>query len=107
MPPYSDKLINGKTMLYTISTANLSQIHWSLLTPADVVLFWQNGVVLALNSHIIVENILNQTKHCYVLDSDILARGLTDLIDSRINIIDMQQVVSLTAHHFPQISWHD
>ncbi|WP_085247641.1 sulfurtransferase complex subunit TusB [Gilliamella mensalis] len=92
-------------MLHTISTANQSAIDPQLISDQDAVLFWQNGVVLALQNNPLLNDIINKTKYCYIINSDIEARGLSKIIDSRLKIINMQQAVELTAHHFPQMNW--
>ncbi|OCG19877.1 MULTISPECIES: sulfurtransferase complex subunit TusB [unclassified Gilliamella] len=92
-------------MLHTISTANQSTIDLQLISAQDTVLFWQNGVILAIQNNPLFNDIINKTKHCYIIDNDIEARGLSKIIDSRLKIINMQQVVELTANHFPQMNW--
>ncbi|MWP62151.1 sulfurtransferase complex subunit TusB [Gilliamella sp. Pas-s25] len=92
-------------MLHTISTANHSIINPQLISDQDAVLFWQNGVVLAIQNNPLLNDIIHKTEHCYIINSDIEARGLGNIIDSRLKIINMQQAVELTANHFPQINW--
>lgn len=92
-------------MLHTISTSIQSSINLELISCNDVVLFWQNGVTIALKNDGLLEHILAKTQQCYVLNNDIVARGLTDLVDSRVQIIDMIQAVELTATYSPQINW--
>lgn len=92
-------------MLHTISTAIESRINTQMISKNDRVLFWQNGVLITLQNNILLNNIFAKTPFCYVLDSDIIARGLTQFIDGRISVITMQQVVKLTADHFPQMNW--
>ncbi|MWP49786.1 MULTISPECIES: sulfurtransferase complex subunit TusB [unclassified Gilliamella] len=92
-------------MLHTISTANQSAINLQLISDQDVVLFWQNGVILAIQNNPLLNDIIKKTKHCYVINSDIEARGIRKIIDSRLKIINMQQVVELTTNHFPQMNW--
>lgn len=92
-------------MLHTISTANLSTIEPQLISAQDAVLFWQNGVLIALQNNRLLNDILIKTNHCFILDSDITARGLNQFIDPRVKVINMQQVVELTVKYFPQINW--
>lgn len=89
-------------MLHTISNTH---IDVDLINTNDTVLFWQNGVILAIEGNPILMAILAKTSQCYALDNDILARGLTQLTDRRITIIDMAKVVLLTEHNHPQIKW--
>ena len=92
-------------MLHTITTANQSIIDPKLISAQDAVLFWQNGVIIACQNNPILNAVLQNTQHCYVLDSDIHARGLKEQIDPRVEIINMQQVVDLTVNYYPQINW--
>ncbi|MDF7670767.1 sulfurtransferase complex subunit TusB [Orbaceae bacterium ESL0721] len=89
-------------MLHTLSS---SQINLQMISKTDVILFWQNGIEVALIGNPLLEEILKRTGSCYCLESDVIARGVTAYIDKRVKIITMQQVVELTAHHFPQINW--
>ncbi|PXZ06950.1 sulfurtransferase complex subunit TusB [Gilliamella apicola] len=92
-------------MLHTITTANQSIIDPKLISAQDAVLFWQNGVIIACQNNPILNTVLQNTQHCYVLDNDINARGLKEQIDPRVKIINMQQVVDLTVNYYPQINW--
>ncbi|MWN32629.1 sulfurtransferase complex subunit TusB [Gilliamella sp. Pra-s65] len=92
-------------MLHTISTTNQSTINPQLISAQDAVLFWQNGVFLALKNNSLLNDIMNKTEHCYIINSDIEARGLKKMIDSRLKVINIQQVVELTANNYPQINW--
>lgn len=94
-------------MLHTLSTSTASRIDPQMISDIDIVIFWQNGVILALQGTPLLEKILKQTTNCYILESDISARGLTHLIDHRVKIITMPQAVQLTALHFPQMNWQD
>ncbi|MDF7666759.1 sulfurtransferase complex subunit TusB [Orbaceae bacterium ESL0727] len=94
-------------MLHTLSTTNTARINLPNITENDVVLFWQNSVILALQGHPFLDAMLKKTSHCYILESDMVARGLTELIDNRVKIITMLEVVQLTASHPPQINWGD
>jgi tRNA 2-thiouridine synthesizing protein B len=92
-------------MLHTISTANPLALDPQQISAQDAILFWQNGVILAIKNTPLLNDIISKTAHCYIINSDIQARGLNDIIDSRLKIINMQQVVELTANYFPQINW--
>jgi len=89
-------------MLHTVSNSN---IDIDLIDANDAVLFWQNGVLLALKDNPKLIAILAKTSQCYALDNDILARGLTPLIDKHITIVSMDDAVTLTVSHYPQIKW--
>ncbi|OCG29382.1 hypothetical protein A9G34_05280 [Gilliamella sp. Choc4-2] len=92
-------------MLHTISSANRLVIEPLIISKQDAVLFWQNGVIMATQNNPLLDYIFQQTDHCYILDNDIKARGLSSSIDPRLKIITMQQVIKLTTYYFPQINW--
>ncbi|OCG05186.1 sulfurtransferase complex subunit TusB [Gilliamella sp. wkB112] len=92
-------------MLHTITTSNLPIMELQLISSHDAILFWQNGVVNSLQNNSLLNDILEKTPNCYVLDSDIMARGLKQFIDPRLKVINMQQVVELTAKYYPQMHW--
>lgn len=89
-------------MLHTVSN---SSIDVDLVNMNDAVLFWQNGVILAIKDNPILMAILAKTPHCYALDNDILARGLMSLVDSQVTVVSMLDVISLTELHHPQMKW--
>lgn len=89
----------------TLHTIAKTTVNTNLILPNDVVLFWQDGVILALKNSIILKQILSITPYCYALSNDILARGLISLIDQQVVIIEMADVVQLTVQHYPQLAW--
>lgn len=92
-------------MLHTISTTNQSTINPQLISQHDAVLFWQNGVIIALQNNPLLDDIISKTAHCYIINNDVEARGLFQFIDPRLKIINMQQAVELTAIYYPQMNW--
>ncbi|MCX8656274.1 sulfurtransferase complex subunit TusB [Gilliamella sp. B2894] len=92
-------------MLHTISTANQSTVNTQFISQHDAVLFWQNGVIIALKNNPLLDDIIEKTAHCYIINNDIQARGLLPFIDPRVKIINMQQTVELTAINYPQMNW--
>lgn len=89
----------------TLHTIANNTIDVDMIRPDDAVLFWQNGVILALSDNAILNKIIEKTQNCYILDNDIIARGLTHLIDAQVKIIDMKQVINLTVQYYPQMAW--
>lgn len=89
----------------TLHTIANNTIDVDMIRSNDAVLFWQNGVILALSDNAILNKIIEKTQNCYILDNDIIARGLTHLIDSQVKIIDIKQVINLTVQYYPQMAW--
>ncbi|MDG2960920.1 sulfurtransferase complex subunit TusB [Bisgaard Taxon 10/6] len=92
-------------MLYTFSESVYDSIelerYFQLLTDRDAVVLWQNGVVLLLKyPHLFTKN----SASCYVMEDDIRARGLKNMIPSFVNLISMSEFVTLTEQFSPQIA---
>lgn len=94
-------------MLHTLShSLNQIDVHHftAMISDSDVVLLWQDGVTAGIK-HTQLSALLDKKHMIYALDNDVLARGLTDLMDNRIQIIDMEMCIKLTAENAPQIAW--
>lgn len=94
-------------MLYTFSQAHYSetalQRYLTEITENDVVVLWQDGVLLAVK----YGKMLTQCKgQCFVLEQDILARNLTALLpeNNQVRSISLADLVDLTAQYSPQIA---
>lgn len=92
-------------MLYTFSESVYDSVelerYFQLLTDRDAVVLWQNGVVLLLKyPHLFTKN----GASCYVMEADIRARGLKNMIPSFVNLISMSEFVTLTEQFSPQIA---
>lgn len=94
-------------MLHTLSHS-LNQINvyhfMGMISDSDIVLLWQDGVTAGIK-HTQLSVLLDKNYIIYALDNDVLARGLTDLMDNRIQIINMETCVKLTAENAPQVAW--
>lgn len=92
-------------MLYTFSESSYDNTeldrYFQLLTDADAVVLWQDGVVLLLKyPHLFTDS----RAFCYVMENDIRARGLKNMVPASVKIISMSEFVTLTEHFFPQIA---
>ncbi|MDG2953827.1 sulfurtransferase complex subunit TusB [Bisgaard Taxon 10/6] len=92
-------------MLYTFSESVYDSVelerYFQLLTDRDAVVLWQNGVVLLLKyPHLFTKN----SVPCYVMEDDIRARGLKNMIPPFVNLISMSEFVTLTEQFSPQIA---
>ena len=93
-------------MLYTFSQAHYSetelQRYLTEITENDVVVLWQDGVLLAVK----YEEMLTQCKgQCFVLEQDVLARNLTALLpNNKVRSISLADLVDLTVQYSPQIA---
>ena len=93
-------------MLYTFSQAHYSetdlQRYLTEITENDVVVLWQDGVLLAVK----YGEMFTQCKgQCFVLEQDVLARNLTTLLsNNKVRSISLADLVDLTAQYSPQIA---
>lgn len=95
-------------MLYTLfqtpahtDTATLLAI----LTETDAVLLLQDGVTAAIKNTSFLTKLTAGPAKIFALQPDITARGLTNLIDPRIILIDYIGFVELTEAHSNQVVW--
>ena len=93
-------------MLYTFSQAHYSetelQRYLTDITENDVVVLWQDGVLLVVK----YGEMFTQCKgQCFVLEQDVLARNLTALLsNNKVRSISLADLVDLTAQYSPQIA---
>ena len=94
-------------MLYTFSQAHYAEIelqrYLAEITENDVMVLWQDGVLLAVK----YEEMFTQCKgQCFVLEQDVLARNLTALLpeNNQVRSISFTDLVDLTAQYSPQIA---
>ena len=70
----------------------------------DTVLLTQDCVYIANSKHK-DHSLFFSFKHCYFLQEDIIARGMGSLVDSHVQTINYNEMVSLMENNFPIISW--
>ncbi len=76
------------------------------LDKADEILLLQDGVYGAVTqSHEFISIIEMLPSRVYLLEDDVLARGLTPYLHPNVRVIDYQQFVDLTVKHTKQITW--
>lgn len=87
-------------MLYTFSKAQYDLLTLNAIleqvTPDDAIVLWQDGVLQAVKYPQFFAN-----KKIFVLANDVEARGLTILMP----LISLNEFVTLTETHFPQIAF--
>lgn len=91
-------------MLYTFSQAvydkNELNRYFQYMNEDDAVVLWQDGVLLAIKE----TDLLAESKApIYVLDTDVQARGLVDLINDNW-LISSDDLTELTNEVTPQFS---
>lgn len=97
-------------MLYTFAYAHYDQALFARilqqLTPQDALLFWQDGVNFLLQNASIFTEIFPQV---YVLEADVLARGLHPFFAEPsfqpIQQISLSELVDLSLTYYPQFAY--
>lgn len=88
-------------MLYTLSKAQYDDETLSVLNYVngnDVVILWQDGVLQAVKNPQFFANF----PRCYLLEKDVMARGLQPLL-SEFHTISLSEFVKLSEVYYPQI----
>ncbi|AJJ09449.1 sulfur relay protein TusB/DsrH [Yersinia rohdei] len=95
-------------MLYTVSHSpyhcDLSSLL-RLVTSEDEILFLQDGVMTVLKNSESLKLLLNNPASLYVLEDDVIARGLSGQISDKIMLIGYTHFVVLTLKHQQQLAW--
>lgn len=89
-------------MLYTISKAQYDDEMLHLLSHIsdnDAVVLWQDGVLQAVKNPQLFANL----PRCYLLEQDIIARGLTQTLSS-FQTISLTEFIQLSETYFPQMA---
>ncbi|TLU75733.1 sulfurtransferase complex subunit TusB [Mannheimia varigena] len=89
-------------MLYTLSKAQYNEDTLTILshlTENDVVVLWQDGVLQAVKNPQFFANL----PRCYLLEQDITARGLEQILSS-FQLISLTELIKLTEIDFPQVA---
>jgi tRNA 2-thiouridine synthesizing protein B len=71
----------------------------------DDIFFSQDGVLVALDSSDVLTSLLSLKLILWVLEEDVIARGLLEKISPKVSLINYTGLVSLTVKHDKSISW--
>lgn len=77
----------------------------AMLTEKDAVLLLQDGVISAIKHTHFLNQLISSPAKIFALQEDILARGLINLIDDNVILIDYAGFVDLTEEQSKQIVW--
>jgi tRNA 2-thiouridine synthesizing protein B len=95
-------------MLYTVSHSpyhcDLSLLL-RLATSEDEILFLQDGVMAVLKDSENLKLLLNNSASLFVLEDDVIARGLSGQISDNATLIGYTHFVDLTLRHQQQLAW--
>lgn len=88
-----------------IESQNLSVLQ--VIKPEDALLFLADGVYLLHKTNPHVEILLSHidSERIFVLEPDVTARGLKDLINNEIKLVDYDDFVVLTEQYHPTMNW--
>ncbi|MBK4775772.1 sulfurtransferase complex subunit TusB [Candidatus Pantoea edessiphila] len=78
-----------------------------ILDIGDDIILLQDGVIAALKGNLAIEKILNTNKsiRIYVLEEDLIARGLIKQISTKVYLVNYNGFVKLTEKHKQQMMW--
>lgn len=76
-----------------------------LLAEGDDVLLMQDGVLAALQGSQALESLLNAPISLYVLQEDVMARGLSAQISNSAVTVSYNDFVALTVKNSQQMAW--
>ncbi|MEC6797733.1 sulfurtransferase complex subunit TusB [Photobacterium sp. S4TG1] len=96
-------------MLHTV-TRSPFQSHaltqcLQFICPDDEILLLEDAVIVALSENIYFDLIKNIGVKIYLLEADIIARGLQDKCDKGLDVIDYKGFVLLTERHNKHMKW--
>ncbi|CDL87518.1 sulfurtransferase complex subunit TusB [Xenorhabdus cabanillasii] len=95
-------------MLYTVRCSPYQDDFnaiLGLITDADDVLLIQNGVLLSMNGNRYLAGLIRTGAGIYALQDDLDARGLTNQVSDRVQVVNYNGFVSLTVKHQQSFSW--
>ncbi len=76
-----------------------------LLQPGDDLLLLQDGVTAALQGSTMLTRLSAAAATLWVLEDDVIARGLSAQISTKIGQLDYTGFVALTTKHQQQVAW--
>ncbi|UDG81196.1 Protein TusB [Candidatus Hartigia pinicola] len=94
-------------MLYIISTSPFQcdfRFILRLITPRDTILLIQDGVIAVISQSMHFRSLYEKGAKIYVLNEDVNARGLQNMISEQVILASYEDFVWLTANHKQQFS---
>lgn len=96
-------------MLHTISTSPF-QTHalqrcLRYLGPEDEILLIQDAVVAGIEKNTWCDTLAQAGVNIYVLEADLVARGLREQMSDRFYLVDFSGFVELAVRHETQMKW--
>lgn len=92
-------------MLHIIKTQSGLDDAIHLIQPADDVLLVEDAVYALFRQSSSLIGWKDQKDHCWVLQQDLMARGLTLSHESNFQAVDFDDFVFLTEQHLQSITW--
>ena len=96
-------------MLHTVNrspyASNMLTLCLRYAPPKSAILLMEDAVIAGIEGGFWLEALVS-CDHCiYLLQEDVIARGLAKKISSHMNLIDINGFVSLTEQHNQHIKW--
>lgn len=78
---------------------------FEMLSPQDSFVALQDGTLISLSKNFLLKELLKYSKNLYVLQEDVLARGISDYISESFKLINYSEFVILTESCDKCINW--
>ncbi|CAL4043598.1 Protein TusB [Buchnera aphidicola (Takecallis arundicolens)] len=77
----------------------------NMLSAQDSLITLQDGVLISLSDNFFLDKLIKQSKNLFVLEEDVLARGVSHYISSHFTLINYAKFVNLTEQHAKCMNW--
>ena len=105
MPKDPDILIRQINMLHIIKSQSGLTDAINFIQPDDAVLLVEDAVYALFHQSSPLIGLKDQKDRCWVLQEDLLARGLVELANVDAQLTDFKGFVYLTEQHAQSITW--
>ncbi len=96
-------------MLHTVNrspyASNMLTLCLRYASPKSVILLMEDAVIAGIEDGTWLKTLLSCEHYIYLLQEDVIARGLEKKISSNMNLIDINGFVALTEQHNQHIKW--
>ncbi|WP_343188177.1 sulfurtransferase complex subunit TusB [Buchnera aphidicola (Ceratoglyphina bambusae)] len=82
-----------------------SKMLFNFIKKKDYFIAIQDGVIISIKNNIFLNKIVNCSKNLYVLEEDLIARGLILKTSKNFSLINYSDFVDLTIKNKTQIKW--
>ncbi|WP_428994168.1 sulfurtransferase complex subunit TusB [Buchnera aphidicola] len=77
----------------------------NMLSAQDSLITLQDGVLISLSKNFLLDKLLQHSKNLFVLQEDVLARGVLHYVSNHFKVINYSEFVILTEKHTQCMNW--